>query len=135
MLAGVSPLAEYLLEANVRLLEASRRHGRYGVFLDHATGGRTSLTLAADGSGLLCEVERDAQRPERRLGAGRAIQPRFKADAYHQLLVKVREGEVEVRLDGARVAAGIETPPAAGYVGLLTRDSSAAFDGVSVTPL
>jgi hypothetical protein len=45
----------------------------------------------------------------------------------------VRDGEVEVRVDGVRVAPGIDGPPGATGVGLITIGVSAAFDGVSVS--
>jgi hypothetical protein len=119
-----------LIEANVRLLEVGDARGRYGVYLDHGPRGRTLLTLTADGPGLLCERERDERATGRYsspLGSG------FRSDAYHRLLLSVRDGEVEVRVDGVRVAPRIETQSAVAGVGLITNGVSAAFDGVSVS--
>ena len=130
LLAGGPPCEEYLFEVNVRLLEAGDEDGRYGVCLDHAPGDRTSLTLAADGSGMLCErgpLESGRRRSLRALGSD------FRSEAYHQLLVSARGGEVEVWVDGVRVASGIEVPPGAGSVGLLTWGAAVAFDGASLT--
>ena len=79
---------------------------------------------------MLCE--RDAQGSSRRTSL-RALAPGFSGDAYHRLLVSARGGEVEVRVDGVRVAAGIEVPPGTGCVGLLTWGAAVAFDGASLT--
>jgi hypothetical protein len=98
------------------------------LYLDHGRGDLTSLTLAAEGSGILCE--RASQEPSLR-----TLGPDFRNDAYHRLLVSVSGGKVEVQVDGARVASGIEAPPGASSVGLRTQGASAAFDGVSVTSL
>lgn len=133
-LAGVPPYEEYLFEANVRLLETGSEDGRYGVCLDHGSGDATRLTLATDGDSLLCDRERDAREAGRRWDL-KALGPGFRSDAYHRLLVSVRGGRVDVRVDGVRVASGMGVPPGAGRVGLFTHGASAAFDGVSVTPL
>ncbi len=127
---GVEPRAGYVFEANARLLAAADEHGRYGVYLEHGAGDRTLLTLAADGSGLLCD--RDARGFDR-CSIPPTLDCAFGTDAYHRLLVSARGGELEVRVDGVRVAYGIEAPPAAGC-GLITEGTSAAFDGVSVSP-
>jgi hypothetical protein len=127
-LAGRAPREDYLLEVNARLLEAGDGSARYGLYLIHGTGDLTSLTLAADGSGMLCERASQGS-------SLRPLGPDFRSDAYHRLLVSVKGGKVEVRVDGARVASGIEAPPGASGVGLLTRGASAAFDGISVTSL
>ena len=127
---AVAPRGGCLIEANVRLLEVGDARGRYGVYLDHGPRGRTLLTLTADGPGLLCERERDERATGRHsspLGSG------FRSDAYHRLLLSVRDGEVEVRVDGVRVAPRIETQSAVADVGLITNGVSAAFDGVSVS--
>ncbi|HEV2092923.1 MAG TPA: glycoside hydrolase family 43 protein, partial [Rubrobacter sp.] len=63
LIAGVSPGERYLLEANVRMLEAGEGGGRYGVYLDHGPEDRTLLTLAADGSGLTCDRARNPPEP------------------------------------------------------------------------
>ncbi len=63
LLAGMPPFDELLIEVNVRLVEASHQHSRYGLYLNHGPGDRTSLTFAADGSGLLFDREQDAQNP------------------------------------------------------------------------
>jgi hypothetical protein len=60
LLANVPPCKGFLFEVNVRLLEASHQHSRYGMYLNHAPGDQTSLTLAADSSGLLCDRDRGA---------------------------------------------------------------------------
>jgi hypothetical protein len=118
-----------LIEVNVRLLEVGDARGHYGVYLDHGPRGRTLLALSADGSELLYERgERETGRHSSPLGSG------FRSDAYHRLLLSVRGGEVEVRVDGVRVAPGIEAQPAVAGVGLITSGVSAAFDGVSVSP-
>jgi hypothetical protein len=134
LLAGGPTYEEYLFEVNVRLLEAGGEHVRYGLYLHHGPGDRTSLTLTTDGSALVCTRERDT-REFGRHSSLRALGPAFRSDAYHRLLVSVKGGKVEVRVDGARVASGIEAPPGTSSVGLLTRGASAAFDGVSVTSL
>ena len=133
LIVGAALESEYLLEANVRLLEAGDGSGQYGVYLDHGPKDRTLLTLAADGSGLLCDRVRDSREPGPHsspltFGAG------FRSDAYHQLVVSVRGGEVEVRVDGVRIGFGAEARPGAASVGLFTSGVSAAFDGVSVSP-
>jgi GH43 family beta-xylosidase len=133
-LASVPPYEECLFEANVRLVEAGHEHGRYGICMSHGPEYRTSLTLTTDGSSLLCARGRDTQEFGRRSSL-RALGAGFRCDAYHRLLVSVRGGKVEVQVDGVRVASGIEVPPGAGGVGLLTWGASAAFDGVSVTSL
>jgi GH43 family beta-xylosidase len=130
-LAGEPPLEEYLFEVNVRLLEAGDEHGRYGLYLNHGKGDRTSLTLAADGSGMLCE--RDTQEEPTRRMSLRALGPGFRSEAYHRLVVSARGGVVEVRVDGVRVASGIEVPPGASGVGLITWGAAVAFDGASLT--
>lgn len=132
-IVGVALHGESLIEANVRLLEAGDGSGQYGVYLEHAPGDRTLLTLAADGSGLSCDRVRDPREPGSHsgsptLGAG------FRSDAYHRLLLSVRGGKVEVWVDGVRVALEIEARPGAAGVGLITSGVSAAFDGVSVSP-
>jgi hypothetical protein len=132
LLADVPLHEEYLFEVNARLLKAGDGHGRYGICLVHGPGDRTSLTLAADGSGVLCE--REAQGSKQRTCL-RALGPGFRSETYHRLLVSARGGEVEVQVDGVRVASGIEVPPGAGSVGLLTWGAAAAFDGASLTSL
>jgi glycosyl hydrolase family 43 len=132
LLAGGQPYEGYLLEANVRLVEAGHEHARYGIFLNHGPGDRTSLTLAADGSGMLCERERDTQKSNQ-LTSLRLVGSGFRSDSYHRLLVSARGGEVEVRVDGVRVAPGIEVPPGASSVGLITWGAAVAFDGASLT--
>jgi GH43 family beta-xylosidase len=120
-----------LIEANVRLLEVGDESGHYGLYLDHGPSGRTFLTLSADGSGVLYEserAEREIGQHSSPLGSG------FRSDAYHRLLLSVRGGEMDVRVDGVRVAPGIDAPPGATGVGLITSGVSAAFDGVSVSP-
>jgi GH43 family beta-xylosidase len=130
LLADVPLYEEYLFEVNVRLLEADGGDGRYGICLVHGSGDRSSVTLAADGSGVLCE--RDTQGSSHRTSL-RALGRGFRSQAYHRLLVSARGGEVEVRVDGVRVALGIEVPPGAASVGLLTQGAAAAFDGASLT--
>jgi hypothetical protein len=134
-LTGV-PLGEnYLFEASVRLLESRDERGRYGVCLGHGSGSITSLTLAADGTLSLGDGRRGVREGSashanlRKLGSG------FRSDAYHRLLVSLRDGEAEVRLEGMRVASGLEVPPDVSGVGLFTWGAAAAFDGVSVTTL
>ena len=128
---GVAPRVGCLFEANARLLAAGDEDGRYGVYLDHGQGDRTLLTPAADGSALLCE--REARGIGRR-SIPLTLDPAVGTEAYHRLLVSVRGGELEVRVDGVRAARGIEAPPDAAGLGLITEGASAAFDGVSVTP-
>jgi len=133
LIVGVAPEREYLLEANVRLLEAGDGDGRYGVYLEHGPGDRTLLTLAADGSGLWCDRTRNPREPSPHssspnLGAG------FRTDAYHRLVVSVRYGEAKAWADGVNVAAGIDVRPGTVGVGLITAGVSAAFDGVSISP-
>jgi hypothetical protein len=134
LLARVPLGKNYLLEANVRLVVGgAHERGRYGICLVHGPGDRTSLTLTTDGSSLLCARGRDTQEFGRRSSL-RALGPDFKRDAYHQLLVSVRGGKVEVQVDRVRVASRIEAPGAES-VGLLTWGVSAAFDGVGITSL
>jgi hypothetical protein len=132
LLASVPPIEEFLLEVNVRLVEPSRDHGRYGLFLSRGGGDRISLTLAADGSGLLCY--RDAQGSSQLTNLG-ALGSGFRSDAYHRLLVSARAGKLEVRVDGVHVASEIEVPAREASVGLLTYAAAAAFAGISVTLL
>ncbi len=132
LIVGIAPEGRYLLEANVRLLEAGDESGWYGVYLEHGPADRTPLTLAADGHGLSRDQLRDPREPGPRwspltLGAG------FRSAAYHRLVVSVRDGEVRVWVDGIRVASGIEVRSGAAGVGLITSGTSAAFDGVSVS--
>jgi hypothetical protein len=130
-IVGVEPLTGYVFEANARLRVAGDEHGRYGVFIEHAPNDRTLLTLASDGSGLQCDWEAGGiVRRSIRL----TLNPAVGADAYHQLLMSVRSGELEVRVDGVRAAHGIEAPPSASAFGLITEGTSAAFDGVSLSP-
>jgi hypothetical protein len=131
LIVGVASEREYLLEANVRLLEAGDGSGRYGVYLKHGPADRTLLTLAADGSGLLCDWGRDPREPGPRSGSPNLDAGGFRSDAYHRLVVSVRGGEAKVWVDGVSVAQGIEARP--GAVGLITSGVSAAFDGVSVS--
>jgi hypothetical protein len=132
LLASVPPYEELLFEVNVRLVEASHQHSRYGLYLTHGPGDRTSLTFAADGSGLLCD--RDAQGSSRRTNL-RALGSRFRNDVYHRLLVSTRAGKAEAWVDGVLVASGIEVRTPDASVGLLTCGASAAFAGVSITPV
>jgi GH43 family beta-xylosidase len=130
-IVDATPRGGYLFEANVRLLAAGDENGRYGVYLDHGPGDRTLLTLAADGSGLLCDREaRGIGRRSIPLTLDRAV----RTDAYHRLLVSVRGGELEVRVDGVRLAYGVDVPLGAVGPGLITEGASAAFGGVSVSP-
>ncbi len=131
-IVGVAPGGGCLIEVNARLLGTGDASGRYGVYLDHGPGDRTLLMLAADGSGLLCERVRDPRKPTP-LSSPTALGARFRSDAYHRLLVGVRDGQLEVRVDGVLLAAGLEAPGVAG-IGLMTSGVSAAFDGVSVSP-
>ena len=121
-----------LIEANVRLLEAGHERGRYGVYLDHGAEGRTLVTLAADEPGLLCELERDERESGRHSGP-LALGSGFRSATYHRLLLRVRSGELEVRVDGGRVAQ-VSQAPSTASIGLITLGVSAAFDGVSVSP-
>jgi len=134
LLANMPPYEEYFFEANVRLLEASHEHSRYGLYLGHGPGDLTHLVMTADGFVTLCGRERDLQEPVGRYSL-RALGPGFRNDAYHQLLVSVRNGKVEVQVDRVSVMPGVEVPPGAVGIGLFTWEASAAFDGVSVTPL
>jgi hypothetical protein len=127
------PYEEFLLEVNVRLLEASHDHSRYGLYLNYGGGDRVALTLAADGSGLLCD--RPAQGSSRCTNLLGALGSGFRSDAYHRLLVSSRAGKVEVWVDGVHVTSGIEVPTGGASVGLITRGASAAFTGVSITPV
>ena len=132
LLASMPPYDEFLVEVNVRLVEVSHDHSRYGLYLNHGPGDRTSLTLAADGSGLLCgsDARGSSQRSSlRALGSG------FRSDAYHRLLVSARAGKVEVRVDGVHLASGIEMPTREASVGLLTCGASASFASISITPI
>ncbi len=95
-------------------------------------GDLTSLTLAADGSDLLCD--RDAQASSRRTSL-EALGSNFRSDTYHRLLVGVQAGKAEVWVDGVRVASGIEVPTHDASVGLLTQGAAASFAGISVTPV
>ena len=128
---GIAPPAGYVFEANARLLAVGDRPSRYGVYFDHGPGGRTLLTLTADGARLVCEQE----------GRGISLRsiplifdPAFRTDVYHRLLVSARGGELKVRVDGVRVAFGIEIPPGAAGFGLITEGTQAAFDGVRLSP-
>ena len=130
LIAGVAPEGDYLFEANLRLLEALDAGGEYGVCLEHGPGDLTLLTLAADGSGLSCGRdgrESDTHSLPPALGSG------FRGDAYHRLLVSMRGGALEVRVDGVLVTEGIEVPPGPIAIGLFTSGASAAFDGVSLS--
>ena len=133
-LVNLSPHEEYLLEANVRLVEASNEHGQYGIRLNHGRGKCTSLGLTVDGPTLMWSGGKSTCEARRNV-ALRALSSSFRCDVYHQLLVSVQCDEVEVRVDGVLLASGLESPPGASSVGLFTREVSAAFDGVSVTPL
>jgi GH43 family beta-xylosidase len=132
LIAGVACEGDYLLEANLRLLEGTDASGRYGVCLEHGPGDLTLLTLAADGSALLCSRVRDQMEPDT-YPLPSALDAGFRSDAFHQLLASVQDGKVEVRVDGVLVAEGIEVPPGAVSIGLVTSGASAAFDGVSVS--
>ena len=57
----------------------------------------------------------------------------FSSATYHRLLLCVRSGELEVRVDGGRVAQ-VSQAPSTASIGLITLGVSAAFDGVSVSP-
>jgi hypothetical protein len=83
---------------------------------------------------MLCEQEGDTRESNQRVSV-EALGSGFRSDAYHQLLVSTCGGKVEVLVDGVHVASGIEVPPGASRVALLTWGASAAFDGVSVTSL
>jgi hypothetical protein len=77
----------------------------------------------------------ESERAEREIGQHSSpLGSGFRSDAYHRLLLSVRGGEMDVRVDGVRVAPGIDAPPGATGVGLITSGVSAAFDGVSVSP-
>jgi len=131
---GVPPQEGYLFEANVRLIEAGYTRGHYGLHLDHGLGDRTSLALATDGSLVLGDWRRGTREP----GWHRTLRTPtsdFRSHAYHRLLVRGRDGKVEVWVDGSRVASEIEAPAGATSAGLFTSGASAAFDGVAVTPL
>jgi len=127
---GVAPRAGYVFEANARLLAAGDERGRYGAYIDHGPGDRTLITMATDGTGLLCERETRGIGPRT---LPQTVDPAVGTDAYKRLLVSVVNGEMEVRVDGVRVALGIELPAAAGF-GLIAERTSAAFDGVSLSP-
>ena len=133
LLAGVPQYGEFLFEVNARLVEAGHDQSRYGLYLNCGGGDLVSLTLAADGSGLLCDRKRDS-RGSSRYTSLRALGSGFRSDAYHRLLVSARDAKVDVRVDGVRVASGIEMPTREASVGLLTSGASAAFAGVSITP-
>jgi GH43 family beta-xylosidase len=132
LIVGIPPEREYLLEANVRLLEAGDESGRYGVYLEHGQGDRTLLTLAADGSGLLCGRARDPLAPSPDSSSS-TLRADFRSDAYHRLVVSVGGGELRLRVAGVRVPLDIEVWPGATGIGLITNGVSAAFDGVSVS--
>lgn len=132
LLASVLPCSEHLLEVNVRLLETSHERSQYGLYLKHGPQDRTHLALAADGSSMLCDRERDNQGPKRRFRL-RALGSGFRSDAYHQLLVSTRGGKLDVQVDGVPVALGVEVASGTVSIGLLTWGASAAFDGVSLT--
>ena len=136
LIFGVPLEGEFLLEANVRLLEAGveagDESGRYGVYLMHGQGDRTLLTLATDESRLLCErVPGPAETG--RHSSSQALGDGFRSAAYHRLLVGARGGELEVRVDGMRLVSGMEAPPGVFSVGLITSGAAAAFDGVSLS--
>jgi GH43 family beta-xylosidase len=133
LIVGVAPEGEYLIEANARLLEPGEGNGWYGVYLEHGPEDRTLLTLAADGSRLLCDWVRDP-RELRPHSSSPILHASFRSGAYHRLLLSVRGGELELRVDGVRVALEIEAWPGVVGVGLITSGISAAFDGVSVSP-
>lgn len=97
-------------------------------------GELTAPVLTADGFVMLCGRERDPQEPVKRYSL-RALGSGFRNDAYHQLLVNVRDGRMEVQVDRVSVVSGVEVPPGAVRIGLFTWEAPAAFDGVSVTPL
>jgi hypothetical protein len=126
----VPPYGEFLFEVNARLVEAEHDQSRYGLYLIHGPGDRISLTLAADGSGLLCD--RDAQGSSRRTNLG-ALGSGFRSDAYHRLLMSSRAGKAEVWVDGVHVASEIKVPTDEASVGLLTYAAAAAFASVSIT--
>ena len=133
LLIGASPGEEYLFEASVRLVAAGDEHGRCGFCLDHGgPEGRTVMALRTDGSALV--YERRGGEDERAFGL-QTLGPRFESRAYHRLLVRVLDGEAEVRVNGVRVAEGLPIPSAdaGGTVGLFTRGASVAFDGASLT--
>jgi hypothetical protein len=132
LIFGVALEGECLLEANVRLLEAGDESGRYGVYLEHGQGDRTLLTLATDGSGPLCERVPGPGEAGRH-SSSQALGDGFRSAAYHRLLVGVRGGELEVRVDGRRLVSGMEAPPGVFSVGLITSGAAAAFDGVSLS--
>jgi GH43 family beta-xylosidase len=136
LIFGVALEGECLLEANVRLLEAGveagDESGRYGVYLEHGQGDRTLLTLATDGSGLLCERVPGLGETGRH-SSSQALGDGFKSAAYHRLLVRARGGELEVRVDGMRLVSGMEGPSGVFSVGLITSGAAAAFDGVSLS--
>ena len=132
LIVGIPPEREYLLEANVRLLEAGDESGRYGVYLEHGQGDRTLLTLAADGSGLLGGRARDPLAPSPDSSSS-TLCADFRSDVYHRLVVSVGSGELGLRVDGVRVPLDTEVWPGATGIGLITNGVSAAFDGVSVS--
>jgi GH43 family beta-xylosidase len=125
-LINVPPQEGCLIELNARLVEAGDAHGRYGVRLEHGRHTHTNLALSVDGAGLVCNGGRIPLK---------AFGPGFDNGAYHQLLVSVRGAEAAVWVDGVCVASGLEVSPDVSSVALFTHGASAAFDGVSVTPL
>ncbi len=59
----------------------------------------------------------------------------FRHDVYHQIMLTRRGATGELRVDGVPLARALSLPHLPGTVGLLTRDTTAAFEGISLTRL
>lgn len=126
-LVRADPLRHYVFEANVRM-PGSR--GEAGVIAWHRDPDN--------------RVEAWLDPANRRLVIGGVIDgreipvvatpldPQFRFDAYHQLLVTRNGARLELELDGVRLQR-LELPPEAGRPGLMGRGARARFDGVALT--
>lgn len=133
LLHGIPRGQDYRLEVNLKQL--GQGAGELGVRLDYydeqnmvelVLDGRRAIPIWRRSEG---GVEAEQQQLDMS-GLGNDL----RTDVYHQLLITNRGGNVEVRVDGVITGTSLHCPPD-GNLALVTRNTSATFDGVALTLL
>ena len=135
-LAALPDGSAYLYEANVRCTQPVDGSGEYGIYAWYAGPSSFAELVLRPGQPEMiwrcCVDGRDVEREAvslAPLGAG------FRYDVYHQIILTRRGATAELRVDGVPLAPVLALPHLPGTVGLFTRDTTTAFDGISLTRL
>ncbi|MFD2611729.1 glycoside hydrolase family 43 protein [Paenibacillus gansuensis] len=118
-----------LFEANLRWLP-NHMGGLYGIIAAYLDEANYTEVLLDRGKRTISAVE--TVNGVRRTAASAQVHPRFRFEAYHQLLLRKSGAQYAVELDGVR-ALSFRSRHSGGRLGVCTHSTAIRFAGIAVT--